>query len=227
MKKWKTFEKYFEKTSMFIIGAYRDSSCFDKAYLEMKRIIEEERRVNPEYGLTLGDLDEVTEDEYGFFFFLDEYMDVLEMKKSYDQFLCVCDELCEIFKKDDDFINDIYSRKSIMLTEIGKNKEAIEFCKKWLNKNKTNISAASALVRALTKDKSYDEALALTMNYIDNVDECYEHNDIMFYALSDLYKAMGKKKEMRKINKVIKEYEDYMDAQLLNEFEDDDDDWFF
>ena len=227
MKEWKTFEKYYELCSMYMIGAYKDSSCYDKSYSEFKRVLEQQRSINPQYGLTIDDLEEITEDEHDFFFFIEDYLDFLEMNKSYQKLLDVCEELCELFKNDDALIDEINSYKSIAFGSMGKNKENVEFCKTWLKQDKENIRAATLLVRALTDNRSYDEALELAMNYIDDVNECHEHNEIMFRALADLYKAMGKKKEMRKLNKVIKEYEDYIDEQFLNALEEDDDDWFF
>ena len=114
-----------------------------------------------------------------------------------------------------------------MLRELGRTKESVEFCKKWMQKEPGNVVAATSGVYAYISTKEYDAAETLVDRFIINKSECLDENDMMFIAASKLYKAMGKKKEKREIDKAIKKYyeymEEYIEQYFMNpDFEEDD-----
>ena len=63
MNTWEQFGELHNLCDLNIMGAYKDESCWDKAYQCMMSIIYDNRKTNPNYGLTLANLEEETEDE--------------------------------------------------------------------------------------------------------------------------------------------------------------------
>lgn len=96
-----------------------------------------------------------------------------------------------------------------------------------MQKEPGNVVAATSGVYAYISTKEYDAAETLVDRFIINKSECLDENDMMFIAASKLYKAMGKKKKKRKIDKAIKKYDEYMEEYIeeyfMNpDFEEDD-----
>lgn len=226
-RKWKQFDKLTEKCYLNMIGAEKDGSCWLQAFELLKEIILEERKMNPGFVSELEMIDDATDYAFDIQGWLEDCLDELDMWKEYETLLKMCNDLLELFSWPECFGSDIKFRKSIVLRELGRTKEAVDFCQKWMQKESENIVAATAGVYAFIDMKAYDEAEKLVDKFIINKSECVEENDIMFTAASKLYKAMGKKKEKREIDKAIKKFDEYLDEYFLNSDFEEDDEWPF
>lgn len=222
-KKWKQFYKLTEKCYLNMIGAEKDGSCWLQAFELMKEIVLEERKMNPGFVPELEMIDDATDYAFDIQGWLEDCLDELDMREEYETLLKMCDDLLKLFSWHEYTGSDIKFRKSSVLCVLGRVKESVDFCQKWMHKEPENIVAATAGVYAFIDMKDYDEAEKLVDKFIINKSECVEENDIMFTAASKLYEAMGKKKEKREIDKAIKKYDEYLEEYFLNsDYEEDD-----
>ena len=96
-----------------------------------------------------------------------------------------------------------------------------------MQKEPGNVVAATSGVYAYISTKEYDAAGTPVDRFIINKSECLDDNAMMIIAASKVYKAMGKEKEKREIDKAIKKYDEYMEEYIeeyfMNpDFEEDD-----
>ena len=70
----------------------------------------------------------------------------------------MCNDLIELFGWPEYSGSDIKFRKATVLRELGKTKEASEFCEKWMQKEPENVVAATAGVYVFIDTKEYDKA---------------------------------------------------------------------
>ena len=56
-KKWKKFGTLTGKCYLNMAGAEKDGSCWEQAFELLKEIIREERQKNPEFALTMEEID--------------------------------------------------------------------------------------------------------------------------------------------------------------------------
>lgn len=224
---WKRFSKLTDKCYMNLCGALKDASCWMQAYELLKEIVVEERKVKPDFASTLEMLDDVTDFQYDIQGWLEDCLDEVDMRGDNLSLLKMCDELLELFTWPEYSGSDIKFMKFSAMGKLGKTKEAVDFCEKWMKKEPENILAATAGVYAYIDIKEYDKATKLVDLFIFDKSECFEENDIMFTAASKLYGAMGKKKEKKQIDKAIQEYEEALEDYFMGmDFEDDmDDEW--
>ena len=78
--------------------------------------------------------------------------------------------------------------------------------------------AATAYVYALLKVKEYKTAKKLIDQFVTDESECLEENEIMFRAASKYYGAIGDKTQKKQLDKVLKEYEAYVDRMIEEEW---------
>ena len=179
-KKWKQFGKLTEQCYRNMIGAEKDSSCWEKAFELLMEIVREERQKEPNC-------------------FQEVYM-------------------LSLFSWSDYTGSDLKFRKSSVLEALGRNNEAVSFCCKWFEKEPENIMAATAYVYALIGAKEYEAAEKLIHQFIIDESECLEENEIMFRAASKYYGAIGDKTKKKQLDKVLKEYEAYVDRLIEEEW---------
>ena len=226
-KKWKRFNKLTGKCYLNMIGTEKDGSCWLQAFELMKEIILEERKSDPQFVSELEMIDDATDYAFDIQGWLEDCLDEIDMREEYETLLKMCNDLLELFGWPEYTGSDIRFRKATVLRELGRTKESVEFCKKWMQKEPGNVVAATSGVYAFISTKEYDAAETLVDRFIINKSECLDENDIMFIAASKLYEAMGKKKEKREIDKAIKKYDEYMEEYIeeyfMNpDFEEDD-----
>ena len=148
------------------------------------------------------------------------------MREEYEVLFCMCDTLLSLFSWPDYTGSDLKFRKSSVLEALGRNKEAVSFCCKWFEKEPENIMAATAYVYALIGAKEYEAAEKLIHQFIIDESECLEENEIMFRAASKYYGTIGDKTKKKQLDKVLKEYEAYVDRMIEEEWlGSDEDDW--
>lgn len=226
-RKWNQFNKLTEKCYSNMIGADKDGSCWLKAFELMKEIIYEERQTDPNYVRRLDMIDDVTDYEYDILGWLDDCMDELDMRGEYEAVLGICNDLLGMFDWNEYSDSDIKFTKTIVLRELGRNKEAEKYCRKWIQSEPENIVAATAAIYAYIDEGEYDETRKLIEKFIIDPTICTDDNDILFTAASKFYEAIGDNKKKRQIDNAIKEYEDRIVAYYEDgAFDEEDMDWF-
>ena len=172
-------------------------------------------------------VDDATDYEHDVQGWLEDCLDEMDMREDYETLLRMCDDLLEMFGWSEYSGSDIKFLKASALGELGRNREAVEYCRKWIQKEPENVVASTAGVYALIRTKEYEEAEKLVAGFILNPAECTEENEIMFTAVSKLYEAMGRKKEKQQIDRAIKEYEERLKEELADFDMDDEDEYSF
>ena len=171
-------------------------------------------------------LDEATDYKYDISEWLEDCLDEIDMREEYEVLFCMCDTLLSLFSWPDYTGSDLKFRKSCVLEALGRKNEAVSFCCKWFEKEPENIMAATAYVYALIGAKEYETAEKLIHQFIIDESECLEENEIMFRAASKYYGAIGDKNKKKQLDKVLKEYETYVDRMIEEEWlGSDEDDW--
>lgn len=210
-RKWKKFSKLTEKCYDNIIGVEKDGTCWLQGFELLKEIIFEERQKNPGFASQLEMVDDVTDYEYDVQGWLEDCLDELEMRGEHESLLKMCEDLLDMFGWPEYSSSSIKFRKTAALGALGRKDEAVKYCKEWLEKEPENVAAATAGVYAFIKTKEFEAAEELVGRFIFDKTECTDENDIMFMAASRLYEATGKRKEKKKIDKALQDYEEYLE----------------
>ena len=225
-KKWNKFDKLVEKCYLNMIGAEKEGDCWQQAFELLMEIVREERQSNSQYAPELELLEEATDYEYDIQGWLEDCLDEIDMRSNYELLSKMCDELLELFGWPEYTGSDIKFRKAAVLGALGKRREAVDFCKKWILKEPENIIAAAAGVYSFIEVKEYEEAEQLVDRFIFDKSQCSAENDIMFTAASKLYATEGKRKEKKLVDKAMKEYEKCLKEYFESSgFEDEDDEF--
>jgi len=225
--KWKKFSKLTEKCYMNMVGAEKDTSCWEQAFELLKEIVLEKRKEDKNYARTLEMLDDVTEYMFDIQGWMDDCLEEFDMRGDHLTLLHMCDDLLNLFSWPEYSGSDIKFMKSSALKELGKTKEAVNFCEEWIRKEPENIVAAVAGVYVYIDTKGYCEAENLVDKFIFDKSECSEENDMMFIAASKLYGAMGKRREKKQVDKALQEYEEFLEDYLMGiDGEEDEEEWF-
>ena len=224
-KKWKQFDALTEQCEEDMAGMNPNKSCWKNAYLTLKDIVKQGRRQNPDFPKKLYELDDITDFEHDIQSFLEDYFDTMEEYGKYEIILRTVDELLELFEWDKSNIADIYFPKSTALSLLNRQKEAVEFCQKWLNDYPDNIFAITALIHAMIKwynsdnSVSLDSTKELVKKYIHPDTECTDENDILFIAASLLAETIGNEKMQKSIDSRLNAYEARLEDLFM--YEDD------
>lgn len=215
-KKWKKFNTLTETCYNNMIGNETDRGCWQQAFGLLIEIVLEERQKNPDFASQLEMLDDVTDYKYDIQGWLEDCLDEIDMRGENEVLLKMCDELLQIFNWPGYTGSDIKFRKSAALKTLGRENEAMEFCKDWIQKEPENIVAAVAGVYAFIAVGEFSEAEKLVGRFIFDKSKCTDENDIMFTAASKLYEVTGKGKEKKQIDKAIQQYEEYLEEYFEN-----------
>ncbi len=231
-KKFKRFEELTDKCYNNMIGFEEDAGCWPQAFELMKEIVLEERQKKPDFAPELERLDDDTDFAYDFQGWLEDCLDEIDMLGDYEMLLKMCDDLLNLFGWPEYTGSDLKFRKSSALNSLGRNREAAEYCKKWMQEEPDNIVAATAGVYALIGTKEYDAAEELVRRFIPDRSQCSDDNDIIFTAASRLYEVTGKKKEKKQVEKALDDYDKYLEKYFENladenEWEFDEEDFTF
>ena len=144
-KKWKKFGKLTEQCYRNMIGAEKDSSCWEKAFELLMEIVREERQKEPNCFQEVYMLDEATDYKYDISEWLEDCLDEIDMREEYEVLLGMCDTLLSLFSWPDYTGSDLKFRKSSVLEALGRNNEAVSFGCKWFEKEPENIMAATRM----------------------------------------------------------------------------------
>lgn len=225
-RKWKQFKIFIEKCYGCPAGSEKGKSCWLQAYSLMKEIILEERGKKSGFAPSLEDLDDVTDFEYDIQGWLEDCLDEIDMREDYETLLNLCDDLLSLFQWPAYSGSDLKFRKSAALHSLGRNQEALQFCRSWMDEEPDNIVSSTAGVYAYVAVNRFEEAEKLVNRFIPDKAACTEDNEIMFTAASKLYKAMGNKKEEKIIEQAIEKYDEQLEKEFFSDYEDDETDEF-
>lgn len=209
-RKWNEFQKLTGKCYRYLAGAGEGGECWHKAYEVLKEIIADGRSNQPDYAAELYELDEDTGYVYDVEGWLEDYLDEIEMKEEYERILEVCDELLAMFRWEEDNASDIKFMKASALGSMGREADEAEFCRKWLRDEPDNIFAATASIYADIAVQDMEAAGRIISEYIPEGTSCTEENDIIFTAASSYYRKTGNKKEEKRMEKALDEYDKYL-----------------
>lgn len=80
--------------------------------------------------------------------------------------------------------------------------------------------AVSSGVYAYMNGGNYEEAEALIEKYIHEDTECADENEVLFIAAGELYKVSGNQEAERRIEKILEEYDEVVEQELMEWDED-------
>lgn len=231
-KKWKKFDSLTSKCYDNMVGTDPDGSCWKAAFDLLKEIIAEGRSEDAGYAPELYLLDDATDFGHDIQGWLEDYLDELDMREMKEELIESCEDLLQLFKWEEDSPSYYNFRRISALGALGRNEEALRLSKEWLEKEEDNMLAVTSGVYANMGCRNFDEAEYLIKKYIDQDTECTEENDILFIAAGEFYKIAGNKKEQKRIEKILKEYDKMIEQELMDWGEDDelpfmDDDFLF
>lgn len=219
-RKWREFSRLSGKCYMDMAGLEKARESWDQAYKALKEVLADERSRQSDYAPELYLLDEITDYEYDVQGWLEDYLDDLDMREDKEKLIGVCDELIGMFRWEEDKPSDIKFLKASALGELGRKKEAADFCKEWLMEEPDNLMAVTANVYALLGIKDMEAAGKLIKEHIHEDTECGDENDILFAAAVDYYKITGNKKEANRLDKAREEYDKQVERFLMGFDED-------
>lgn len=232
-KKWNEFYKLTGKCYACLAGIEQDRGCWQEAFAVLKEIVTEARNSRPEYFAELYQLDEETDYQYDVEGWLEDYLDEVDMREEHEKALEVCDELLGMFRWEEEKPSDIKFLKASALGNLGRNEDALQFCRQWMAEEPDNIMAVAANIYTDIRSHDHEDAEKLIKQHIHEETRCTEENDILFTAASAFYKASGNKKEQKRMERALQEYEDYLEKYMMGMdeddllFDDDDDGPFF
>ena len=219
---WKKFSRLTEDCYCNMISADQDKSVWHKTFDTAVKAIEEERSKNPDFGKELFQVDEETDFEYGVEDWLMDYLDELGMCKMNEKRYEVCEKIIGLFAWEEQSPADYRFEMASALSDQGKADEAVSFCEKWYKEEPEAELSAVALIYARVNAKDYDGAEQLVEKYISKGDECTEENELVYRAAVRLYEERGDKKTAKQMKKLLDKYDEEVEQELMEEFDDDD-----
>ena len=221
-KKWREFERLAEECYLSMAGMGKGRECWHKAYEVLKEIRADGRSKQPDYSAELYQLDDDTDYCYDIQGWLEDYLDDVDMHEEHERLLKICDELLELFQWEEEYPSDIRFLKASALRNLGRMNDAEEFCRQWLADEPDNIVAATSAIYSSIAVRDLKGAEELIWKYLPEGTPCTEENDVLFTAAAVCYQAIGNKKEKKRIDKALEEYEKSLEEYLLGGDDDDD-----
>ena len=225
-RKWKEFKKQTQECYLTMVGVEESRECWDKAYNILKDIITDGREEQKQYALELYELDESTDYEYDVQGWLEDYLDELDMREKPELLLQTIDELIEMFEWKENSSTEMKFRKVVVLGNMMRDQEALEYAEQWMKEEDNNIMAITASVYANLAVHNTERAGELIEKNIKQDTECSEENDILFLAAADYYTVTNNKKEKKRIEQEIKQYEKKLEEEDMCWEDEEDFEWF-
>lgn len=207
---WKKFGKLTGKCYLNMAQGVEDPKCWDDTFALLLEIVADGRSEDPQYAAELYQLDEMTDYEYDVQGWLEDYLDEVDMREDKEKVLKICDTLLDLFHWEEEVPSDLQMLKSMALSALGRNDEAVELCRHWLEEDPDDITAVTASVYAYTASRDLEAAEKLIREHIQEDTQCTEENDILFTAAAAFYKASGNKKEYKRIDDALEAYDEYL-----------------
>lgn len=218
-KQWKDFGRL--STDCYInIGMGRtDMTQWHQAFDALVGAIEETRSRNPDFAGEFYEVDEQTDFEYGVDDWLMDYLDELGMRNLHEKCCEVCEKVIGLFAWKEQLPEDFVFEMSSALSAQGKTEEAVALCEKWHRQNTESQPLAAALIYARINAKEYTGAEEVVQKYISKEDECTEDTELIYRAAVRLYEEKGDQKTAKQMKKTLEQYEEEVERELMEEFE--------
>lgn len=209
-KKWKEFDKAVGKCYLDMAKGEADRECWHQAFAVLKEIVAEEKSNQQAYGTELYQLDEATDFSHDVEGWLEDYLDMLDRWEEHERLLEVCNGLLDMFLWEEASPSDIKMMKASALGALGRHEDAARFCEQWLTEEPDNPFAAAASIYADMNVHELESAEDLIRRHIQKDTKCTEENDVLFTAASAFYGLTGNKKEKKRMDQALEEYDQYL-----------------
>lgn len=189
--------------------------------------IENERETNPRFGREIDLVDDDLDYEMDVSGWLEDYTDELGMYHLHEKLYSVCDKLLALFEWKEASPANIKFQMAEALSGQGKDGEAADFCRKWMEEDKDGDEESAevselALIYALIHAGEYPEAREIVEKHLAGSEMCTEENERYWHAAGKLYAAMGDKKKAAWMKREEEKYEEMIFHQLADDFYDED-----
>ena len=201
-KEWVEFEELCKKCYLNMDGAKEYEECWMKALELLLKNVLEERKKNPEFALSVSELDWTIEDSEKWVLF---FLDKLYLQGNMQEVLQICERFLEVFVSYED--RKIILLKMIALRELGQKKELVEFVKKCMEVQPENNSIAIICINAYMSVDELEKAEEIVDKFISDKAYCSVGEGELFQLASELYEKLGKEKEKEVIDQSLAEYE--------------------
>lgn len=222
--KWKQFGKLTGKCYVNMARSVEDLKCWDDTFALLLEIVADGRSEDPQYAAELYQLDELTDYEYDVQGWLEDYLDEMDMREDKKKVLKICDTLLDLFRWKEETPSELRLMKAESLSALGRNDEAVELCRHWLEEDPEDITAVTACVYAYMASRDMEAAEKLIREHISEDTQCTEENDILFTAAAAYYKASDNEKEYKRIDDALEAYDEYLGEFFMGMDEDGDED---
>lgn len=219
-KFWKDFKRLSADCYINMGRGTEDMAVWHQAFDTLISAIEETRGKNPGFGKELYEVDESTDFEYGVEDWLMDYLDELGMRSLNEKRCEVCGKVIGSFAWKEQSPADFMFEMSSALSAQGKADEAVALCDKWYRNEPESQLSAAALIYARISAEDYAGAEQIVAKYISKEDECTEDTELIYRAAVHLYEAKGEKNTAKQMKKILDQYEDEIEQELLEEFDD-------
>lgn len=218
MKKlWKRFDKLQEKCMENMAGINKEYDCWAKTFAVIKEIVLRGRAVNKNFARELYLLDEETDYEHEVEGWLEDYFGELEMLGMFELIIESCDWLIANFDWEEDSPTQFYFSKYTAMSEMGKLKEAEDFCMGWLEREPENLYAASACVLAKMENEDFASAEQILDRFLGEDEVCDEETDILFVTAARFYEVVGNQEKLKRVQEILQEYEENYENPFAEE----------
>ncbi len=224
---WKKFDRLSEECCSNMISFDPNKDVWNRTFEVLVSVIEKERETNPRFGREIDLVDDDLDYEVDVSGWLKDYTDELGMYHLYEKLYDVCETLLALFEWKETSPADIKFQMAEALSGQGKDREAVEFCRKWIEEEKDGDEESAevselALIYALIHAGEYPEAQEMTEKRLAGSEMCTEENERYWHAAVKLYEAMGDEKKAAWMKREEEKYEEMIFHQLADDFYDED-----
>lgn len=226
-KLWKKFDRLSEECCSNMISFDPNKDVWNRTFDVLVAAIENERETNPRFGREIDLVDDDLDYALDISGWLEDYTDELDMYHLYEKSYDVCEKLLKLFEWKETSPADIKFQMSRALSGQNKDREAIDFCRKWMEKvgnedAESAIQSELALIYALIHAGEYPEAQEIIEKHLSGTETCTEENERYWHAAGKLYEVMGDKKKAAHIKREEEKYEEMIFRQMADNFDHED-----
>ena len=224
---WKKFDRLSEECCSNMISFDPNKDVWNRTFEVLVSAIEKEREANPRFGREIDLVDDDLDYEVDVSGWLKDYTDELGMYHLYEKLYSVCDKLLALFEWKETSPANIKFQMAEALSGQGKDREAVEFCREWIEEEKDGDEESAevselALIYALIHAGEYSEAQEMVEKHLAGSEMCTEENERYWHAAGKLYEAMGDEKKAAWMKREEEKYDEMIFHQLADDFYDED-----
>ncbi len=217
---WEMFEEASEECYIDMSGMEQYPESWEKGFEAFKKAVESMKQENADAVQTLVELEDETDWRYSLTEWLEDYLDMMDMRGKYDRIEESVDYLLSAFDWEQDNELNLPFYKAQCMWNRGENQKAYNYCKEWNEKQPGNPLTVAAMIYACIHLENYEEGKQHAESVIKEKTKCDEDNDVIFTAAAKLAESMGDAKWKKSLEKRSKEYEDLLEKEMMEDFED-------